>query len=269
MAIVLDNITVSYRSVPAVHHAYARFEPGSSWAIFGPNGAGKSTLLKAVMRLLPCDTGSVQWQGLQRRDLAYLPQQAEIDRSLPMTVAELTALGLWHELGAFGGIRRAQRARVLQALEQVGMAAFAQRQIAALSRGQFQRVLFARMLVQDARFLLLDEPFNAMDAYTTQSLLMLLRQCQQQGKGIIAVVHDAAQARQWFDQALLLAREVMACGPAQQVLSDANLQRASSFRQDAATDDEWCRVQPEQIGHGHVHDHDHDHDHAHAHGDRP
>ena len=193
MAIVLDNITVSYRSVPAVHHAYARFEPGSSWAIFGPNGAGKSTLLKAVMRLLPCDTGSVQWQGLQRRDLAYLPQQAEIDRSLPMTVAELTALGLWHELGAFGGICRAQRARVLQALEQVGMAAFAQRQIAALSRGQFQRVLFARMLVQDARFLLLDEPFNAMDAYTTQSLLMLLRQCQQQGKGIIAVVHDAAQ----------------------------------------------------------------------------
>ena len=262
MAIVLDNITVSYRSVPAVHHAYARFEPGSSWAIFGPNGAGKSTLLKAVMRLLPCDTGSVQWQGLQRRDLAYLPQQAEIDRSLPMTVAEL-----WHELGAFGGICRAQRARVLQALEQVGMAAFAQRQIAALSRGQFQRVLFARMLVQDARFLLLDEPFNAMDAYTTQSLLMLLRQCQQQGKGIIAVVHDAAQARQWFDQALLLAREVMACGPAQQVLSDTNLQRASSFRQDTATDDEWCRVQPEQIGHGHVHDHDHDH--AHAHGDRP
>ena len=267
MAIVLDNITVSYRSVPAVHHAYARFEPGSSWAIFGPNGAGKSTLLKAVMRLLPCDTGSVQWQGLQRRDLAYLPQQAEIDRSLPMTVAELTALGLWHELGAFGGIRRAQRVRVLQALEQVGMAAFAQRQIAALSRGQFQRVLFARMLVQDARFLLLDEPFNAMDAYTTQSLLMLLRQCQQQGKGIIAVVHDAAQARQWFDQALLLAREVMACGPAQQVLSDTNLQRASSFRQDTATDDEWCRVQPEQISHGHVHDHDHDH--AHAHGDRP
>ena len=84
MPLVLDNITVSYRSVPAVHHVYARFEEGSSWAIFGPNGAGKSTLLKAMMRLLPIDTGSVQWQGVERRDLAYLPQLAEIDRTLPM-----------------------------------------------------------------------------------------------------------------------------------------------------------------------------------------
>lgn len=256
MPLVLDNITVSYRSVPAVHHVYARFEEGSSWAVFGPNGAGKSTLLKAMMRLLPIDTGSVQWQGLQRRDLAYLPQQSEIDRTLPMSVLELTALGLWHEMGAFGGLRAPQRRRVLQALERVGMAAQAQRPIAALSSGQFQRVLFARMLVQEARFLLLDEPFNAMDAHTTQALMQVLRDCVAAGKGVIAVVHDREQARTRFDNTLLLAREVVASGPSPTVLTPEHLQLADGFRQEVRTD-EWCQVQPEQI-HPHPHSHSHD-----------
>lgn len=245
MPLVLDNITVSYRSVPAVHHVYARFDEGSSWAIFGPNGAGKSTLLKAMMRLLPIDTGTVHWQGLQRHDLAYLPQLAEIDRTLPMSVFELTALGLWHEMGSFGGLRPQQRARVHEALERVGMSAQAQRPIAALSSGQFQRVLFARMLVQQARFLLLDEPFNAMDTHTTQALLQVLRDCVAAGKGVIAVVHDREQARSQFDNTLLLAREVVASGPSRQVLTPGNLHQADGFRQEERAD-EWCDVQPEQ-----------------------
>ena len=255
MPLVLDNITVSYRSVPAVHHVYARFDEGSSWAIFGPNGAGKSTLLKAMMRLLPIDTGSVQWQGLQRRDLAYLPQLAEIDRTLPMSVFELTALGLWHEIGAFGRLRPQQCARVHEALERVGMSAQAQRPIAALSSGQFQRVLFARMLVQQARFLLLDEPFNAMDAHTTQALLQVLRDCVAAGKGVIAVVHDREQARSQFDNTVLLAREVVASGPSRQVLTPGNLHQADGFRQEVRVD-EWCDVRPEQLAstqHAHHH----------------
>ena len=258
MPLVLDNITVSYRRVPAVHHVYARFEKGSSWAIFGPNGAGKSTLLKAMMRLLPIDTGSVQWQGVERRDLAYLPQLAEIDRTLPMSVFELTALGLWHEMGSFGGLRPKQRQRVHQALERVGMDAQAQRPIAALSSGQFQRVLFARMLVQEARFLLLDEPFNAMDAHTTHALLHVLRDCVAAGKGVIAVVHDREQARTRFDNTLLLAREVVASGPSMHVLTQANLHQADGFRQEVRAD-EWCDVQPDQLQprqqpHHHHHD---------------
>ena len=136
MPLVLDNVTVTYRSLPAVHHVYARFDEGCSWAIYGPNGAGKSTLLKTIMRLMPCSTGEVRWEGLQRRDLAYLPQQSEMDRSLPMTVFELTALGLWHELGLFGGLHSRQAARVMQALERVGMAGFADRLPGALSGGQ-------------------------------------------------------------------------------------------------------------------------------------
>lgn len=261
MAIVLDNITCSYRSVPAVHHACARFEQGQAWAIVGPNGAGKSTLLKAIMGLLPVDTGEVQWQGLRRADLAYLPQQSEIDRSLPVSVLELTALGLWHEMGLFGGLRKAQRARVLQALQRVGMDDLADRPISALSGGQFQRVLFARLLVQDAKFLLLDEPFAGMDARTTATLLSVLADSVQQGKGVIAVVHDREQARTQFDHTLLIAREVLASGASRAVLTPANLQRADGFHGAVDVESGWCDVPPTPHGHAHGEQHkEHHHD---------
>lgn len=265
MPLLLENITVSYRHVPAVHHVYARFEAGTAWAVVGPNGAGKSTLLKAAMRLLPCDTGHVHWQGLQRRDLAYLPQQAEIDRSLPMTVFELAALGLWHELGLFGGMQPAQRARVLQALQRVGMESLVQRPIAALSSGQFQRVLFARLLVQDARFLLLDEPFSAMDARTTEALLQVLDECVAAGKGVIAVVHDREQARTRFSHTLLLAREVVAAGRPAEVFTPHHLARADAFRHEVAASDGWCDVQPGQLPQA-GHDHGHNDHREHPHG---
>ena len=161
-AIEIDNLTVSYRGgCPAVHHLSAEFAAGTMCAVFGPNGAGKSTLLKAVMGLIRCNTGSVRHRNLARRDIAYLPQQSDIDRSQPMTVFELAAMGLWYEIGFFGRVSAEQRRRVQAALERVEMAEFANRGISELSNGQFQRVLFARMLVQNARFLLLDEPFNA------------------------------------------------------------------------------------------------------------
>ena len=279
MPLILDNITVSYRSLPAVHHVSARFDEGSSWAIFGPNCAGKSTLLKAAMRLLPCDTGTVRWQDVQRRDIAYLPQQSEIDRSLPITVFELAALGLWQELGFWGGANPSQRRRVHEALGRVGMGAFAGASIAALSSGQFQRVLLARMLVQRARFLLLDEPFNAVDAPTTEALLQVLHQCRAEGACIIAVVHDRALAITHFAHTLLLARQVVALGQSAAVLTDTHLQQAAQWQQNGATQAEWCaapvgaelaaaevrdadHVHPYAQGHGHPHDHAHDHAHA-------
>ena len=133
--IAIENLTVSYQRKPAVHHVDMQFDDASMWAIFGPNGAGKSTLLKAVMGLLKCNTDKVSWQGIARRDIAYLPQQADIDRSQPMTVFELAAMGLWYEIGFFGGVNAAQKKRVMQALERVEMAEFAHRQIGHLSNG--------------------------------------------------------------------------------------------------------------------------------------
>lgn len=241
MAIVVENLTVSYRRRPAVHHMDASFESACMCAIFGPNGAGKSTLLKSIMGLLPHDTGNVQWQGLARKDIAYLPQQSDIDRQLPMTVFELAAMGLWYEIGFFGGISSSQKERVVRALQRVGMADFIDRSIGALSNGQFQRVLFARMLVQDAKFLLLDEPFNAVDAKTTYALLEVLRQENQAGRAVIAVLHDYEQVRAYFPRTLLIAREKIADGATEQVLCDDLLHKANALAY-AADDEEWCEI---------------------------
>ena len=237
--IAVENLTVSYRQKPAVHHVDIHFEEGSMWAVFGPNGAGKSTLLKAVMRLLECTTGRVSWQGLQRRDIAYLPQQADIDRSQPMTVFELAAMGLGYESGFFGRVSAAQKERVMHALRRVEMDAFAGRQIAHLSNGQFQRVLFARMLAQDAKFLLLDEPFNAVDAKTTYALLDVLRRCNGDKQAVIAVLHDYEQVRAYFPNTLLIAREKIMAGKTEDVLTESCLQQAAEAMQ-RHDYPQWC-----------------------------
>ena len=241
MSIIVDNLTVSYRSRPAVHHVSAEFADQSMWAVFGPNGAGKSTLLKAVMGLQKADTGCVRRIGLKRGDIAYLPQQSETDRSQPMTVFELAAMGLWYEIGFFGRVNAGQRQRVFDALERVEMADFAERQIAHLSNGQFQRVLFARMLVQDAKFLLLDEPFNAVDAKTTYALLDVLRQENRSGRAVIAVLHDYEQVRAYFPHTLLIAREKVACGKTEDVLCEEMLAKANALAR-KAEEDAWCEA---------------------------
>lgn len=239
MSILIKNLTVSYQARPAVHHVDMIFPTGCMYAIFGPNGAGKSTLLKTMMGLLRCNTGSVEWQNLQRADIAYLPQQSDVDRSQPMSVFELAAMGLWYEIGCFGCVNPTQRERVQAALNRVDMGDFANRTINELSNGQFQRVLLARMLVQNAKFLLLDEPFNAVDAKTTYALLDVLRQENRQGKAVIAVLHDYEQVRAYFPHTFLIAREKIADGKTENVLTDELLSRANALAQ-AAEDDDWC-----------------------------
>ncbi len=224
--ITLENLTVSYRRHPAVHHVNAHFAKGTATAIFGPNGAGKSTLLKAMTRALPLDGGRVLAPGLAAREMAYLPQQSEIDRSLPVSVIDLVSSGHWQRCGLFGRVGRKQDEASWNALVAVGLEDFALRPVAALSSGQFQRVLFARILVQDAPLILLDEPFNAMDAATTAQLLQLVERWKAEGRTLIAVLHDEEQVKQHFPQTLLLAREVVAFGDSHEVLTAANLQRA-------------------------------------------
>lgn len=240
MSIVVENLTVSYQQRPAVHHVSARFGAGEMWAVFGPNGAGKSTLLKAVMGLQKTAGGEIRLENIKRKDIAYLPQQSEIDRSQPMTVFELAAMGLWYEVGFFGRVNAAQRKRVYDALERVEMREFADRQIAHLSNGQFQRVLFARMLAQNARFLLLDEPFNAVDARTTYALLDVLRHCNEEGQAVVAVLHDYEQVRAYFSHTFLIAREKIAAGATETVLVDDYLAQANAAMQQHDAD--WCKV---------------------------
>ncbi|SEA94692.1 zinc ABC transporter ATP-binding protein AztA [Rubrimonas cliftonensis] len=227
-ALRLKNLTLGYDRHPAVHHLDATIAAGSMTAIVGPNGAGKSTLLKAVAGALAPLAGAVCFDG-PRPQLAWLPQAAEVDRSFPLSVGEFAAMGLWSRIGVFGGLRRADRARLAAALDAVGMAGFAHRPIGALSGGQMQRTLFARLLLQDAGLILLDEPFVAIDARTTADLMALVARWRGEGRTVVAVLHDMEMVRAHFPETLLLARELIAHGLTADALSAANLLRARAM----------------------------------------
>jgi len=228
-AITLSNLTVTQRGHPVVHHVSGSFQGGSLTAIVGPNGAGKSSLLAAIMGRLPCTQGSIGLGTIRREQIACLPQLAEIDRSFPIRVFDLVALGHWSRLGSFGAINATQRDQVHEAIEAVGLAGFAQRGIGELSAGQFQRVLFARLLLQDARVILLDEPFNAIDARTTADLLNVVANWHAEARTVIVVLHDLEQVRTHFHQTLLLARRCISWGPTHEVLNTENLLQARNM----------------------------------------
>jgi zinc/manganese transport system ATP-binding protein len=225
-AIELRDVTVAYDGHPAVHHVSGTFAAGSLTAIAGPNGAGKSTLLKTLVGEVPLSRGSIAWQGVSRRNIGYLPQAAEIDRRFPLTVGDTVALGAWRQTGAFGALSYASALKSRQALSAVGLEGFERRQIGSLSAGQFQRVLFARLLLQAAPIILLDEPFTAIDARTTRDLIAVVHRWHQEGRTVIAVLHDFEQIRAHFPDTLLLARESIAWGPTQSTMSSVNLLKA-------------------------------------------
>lgn len=222
-AIAIDNLTLGYDRHPAVHHLGGRIEAGALLAICGPNGAGKSTLLKALMGQIKPIGGAIRREGFGRRDIAYLPQAAEIDRSFPISASDFAAMGLIGGLGLFGGIGKGQSARIVAALAAVGLTGFEDRAIGTLSGGQMQRLLFARLMLQDAPLILLDEPFTAIDANTTEDLLGLIERWHAEGRTILAVLHDFDLVRRHFPQTLLLAREPVAWCATQEALSEANL----------------------------------------------
>ncbi len=225
-ALEFQDLTLGYDRHPAVHDLCCTIAEGSLTAIVGPNGAGKSTLLKGVTGLLRPLAGRIAFGGLTRDDIAYLPQQSDVDRSFPIAVADLVAMGLWREIGGFARLRSAHRARVAEAISAVGLEGFEKRPIGSLSGGQVQRALFARLLLQDARLVLLDEPFTAIDARTVADLLGVVRRWHGEGRAVLAVLHDVDTVRAHFPRTLMLARELVAHGPTAQVLTAENQFRA-------------------------------------------
>jgi zinc/manganese transport system ATP-binding protein len=241
--VTLINLTVAYERHPAIHHVSGSFAPGSLTAIVGPNGAGKSTLLKTIVGLLRPADGRVDLGTIDRGRIAYLPQQAEIDRSFPISVLDTVSLGHWCRAGWGGAIGPALRDEAMRAIAAVGLSGFERRPIGTLSAGQLQRVLFARMMLQDAALILLDEPFNAIDARTTVDLLDLVhRWHRQEGRTVVAVLHDLDQVRAHFPDTLLLARECVAWGDTPSVLTAANLRRARQMSEAWDSDAENCRA---------------------------
>lgn len=228
-AISFRNLTVGYNRHPAVHHISGEVNRGDLLAIVGSNGAGKSTLLKAIIGELKPLSGRLDLHGSDTREIAYLPQVIDIDRSFPISVYDCVAMGLWRDAGAFTGFGHDARNRVLEALEAVNLSGLAARPVGKLSGGQFQRVLFARLLLQDAKIILLDEPFRAVDERTIADLIALIARWHSEGRTILAVLHDIDLVRAHFPRTLLLARNVLAWGSTSEVLTSANLDVSRRF----------------------------------------
>ncbi|ETR77041.1 ABC transporter [Afipia sp. P52-10] len=217
------DVTLGYDRHPAVHHLSGDVQPGALVAVVGPNGAGKSTLFRGVVGMLKPLSGSIALGGLRPREVAYLPQIADIDRTFPIAVFDFVSMGLWRQTGLFGSIGRREHDRIEHALQMVGLTGFEARAIGTLSGGQMQRMLFARLLLQDARLIVLDEPFNAIDAKTSADLLALVQRWHGEGRTVLAALHDIDLVRASFPETLLLAREPVAWGNTAEVLTADNL----------------------------------------------
>jgi len=223
--IELDQVSLGWRDRIALRDLSGVFEQGSLTAVVGPNGAGKSTLVKGIMGLISPLRGQIRLAG-ERTEFACLPQAGELDRSFPISVYDLVAMGAWRRTGAWRRFDAGEHERVAHALQAVGLADFGQRIIGTLSGGQLQRALFARLLLHDARTLLLDEPFAAVDRHTTEDLMGLLRHWNEEGRTVIAVLHDLEMVRTCFPRTLMLAGQVVGWGDTASVLTAENLHLA-------------------------------------------
>jgi zinc/manganese transport system ATP-binding protein len=212
----LRDVTVRYGRRVALEAISGEFVSGSLTAVVGANGAGKSTLLAAIAGVVRLAAGAVDCPA--RRRLAYLPQLAAIDRDYPLTISELITLGGWREFGVFHSPRAALRACAAAAAGTVGLTGRLQRSIGEISVGEFQRTLFARLILQDAAVILLDEPFAAVDVQTVSVLLDQVERWHQAGRTVIAVLHDLDLVRARFPSTLVLARRCLAWGTTEAAL---------------------------------------------------
>jgi manganese/zinc/iron transport system ATP- binding protein len=229
-SIEVEDLTVAYREKPALWDLDLRIPSGVLAAIIGPNGAGKSTLLKAVLGLIRPVAGSIRVFGqpyrAMRRRVAYVPQRTSVDWDFPTDVLDVAMMGTYKRVGWFRRPRHAEKQDALAALDRVGIADLAQRQIGQLSGGQQQRVFLARALVQNADLYVMDEPFQGVDAVTEAAIVDVLRSLRDAGKTVVAVHHDLATAPKYFDWVALLNVKLIAAGPVGGAFTDANIAAA-------------------------------------------
>jgi zinc/manganese transport system ATP-binding protein len=240
VAVSFQDLTLGYDRHPAVHHLTGEIRKGELLAVVGPNGAGKSTLLKGIMGQLRPLAGHINLNGVRVHDIGYLPQQNDVDRSFPISVFDCVAMGLWHDIGVWRSVGSGGKRKVLAALATVGLTDFDHRPVGSLSGGQFQRVLFARLLLQDASLVLLDEPFRAVDSKTVTDLVELILHWHREGRTILAALHDLDQVRAHFPQTMVLARELVAWGESSKVLAPEVLSKARQLCEAWDADAEVC-----------------------------
>jgi zinc/manganese transport system ATP-binding protein len=225
-AVRVETLSLGYDRHPAVSGLTGLFADGALTAVVGPNGSGKSTLLKALAGHCRPLAGRIDLSGLRASEIAYLPQAHGLDLKFPLTLEDLVGFGFIGRRGLFGGFARQDRERLCALMAQVGLKGLERRPIVSVSGGQLQRALFARVMAQDARLVLLDEPFNGIDARAAEDLAQLMARWPEEGRTVIAVLHDLDLVRRLCPQSLVLAREAVAWGPTHEAIAPDQLTRA-------------------------------------------
>lgn len=230
----IHDVTVAYRRKPVLWEIDYDAPPRSLVGIVGPNGAGKSTLLKAVLGLVPPASGSIYAFGKpvekQRTRIGYVPQRESVDWDFPATALDVVAMGRYGQIGWFRRVTKSHKQAAMERLEQVGMAAFAKRQIGQLSGGQQQRIFLARALAQEADLYLMDEPLAGVDAATERTIIDILRTLRDQGRTCIVVHHDLHTVSEYFDHLMLLNMRIVAAGEMRDVFTEDNLRKTYGGR---------------------------------------
>lgn len=231
-SIEVHNLTVVYHRKPVLWNIDFELPQGKMIGIMGPNGAGKSTLVKAILGLVSLNSGYAKIYDSDldevRKRVSYIPQRQTVDWDFPATVRDVVSMGRFQQRGLFGKIRLEDKRIVDEALEKVGMTAFAKRQISQLSGGQQQRVFLARALAQEADLYLLDEPFVGVDASTEESIVNMLRSLIKDGKTVVVVHHDLHTASEYFDWIVLLNASLIGVGPIEEVFTQEKLRTTYS-----------------------------------------
>lgn len=224
--ICFQDISVCYNKTCALHRLSWKVKVGDIVAIVGPNGAGKSTLLKSMMGFVDLHHGGIIYPHNTQPLIAYMPQKSHLDQNFPIKVRDVVTMGLYPRQGLFQKLHDDTQQKVDEALARVGLKGRGDASLDALSGGQFQRMLFARLWLQDADLILLDEPFAGIDTHTTQDLMQIIAEWRKSGKTVLAVLHDYDLVREFFPYCLLLARKYIAFGSTPSVLTIENLNKA-------------------------------------------
>ena len=230
----IHDLTVAYHRKPVLWDVDLDIPEGKLVAIIGPNGAGKSTLIKAVMDLVPKASGKVMLYGKpfkkQRKLVAYVPQRESVDWDFPIDALGVVSMGCYSNIGWCKPVRKRDSQAAMNALDRVGMADYARRQISQLSGGQQQRVFLARALAQDSTIYFMDEPFASVDAATEKAIIKVLEELRSSGKTVVVVHHDLQTVREYFDHVILLNMRVVAHGSVEEVFTDENLRKTYGGR---------------------------------------
>ncbi|PIM92986.1 peptide transporter [Fusobacterium animalis] len=221
-AIEIKNLTVAYGENIALEDFNLDVEIGSLMALVGPNGAGKSTLIKTVLKFLKQITGEIKING---KNLAYVPQRNSVDWDFPTTLFDVVEMGCYGRVGLFKRVNKEEKAKVLKAIEQVGMLEFKDRQISELSGGQQQRAFIARALVQEANIYLMDEPFQGVDSTTEKSIVDILKKLKSDGKTLLVVHHDLQTVPTYFESVTFINKTVIASGKVKEVFTQENIDK--------------------------------------------